>query len=79
MRAWQSVMKGHAEATEERCLELANQVESARKKVSTPCLDDHAFSEEEIQDDGELAPVASRTVLRLSILRVCIDPTCSGQ
>ena len=33
-------------------------------KVSTPCIDDHHFKEEELQSGGELSKVSSQIVLK---------------
>ena len=57
-------MKGHAEATVERYLELSNETENSLKRVATPCLDDHCFAPDDFNITGELAPVASRIVLK---------------
>ena len=64
VKAWQYEMKGHAEASVERYLELSNKPESSLKKVSTPCLDDHMLAPEDFQDKGELSLVAARIVLK---------------
>ena len=48
----------------ERCCELANKTTQQFYKVSTPCIDDHPFKEEELKSVGELSKVCSQIVLR---------------
>ena len=48
----------------ERHCELANKTTQQLYKVSTPCIDDHHFKEEELKSVGELSQVCSQTVLR---------------
>ena len=40
--AWSYDMQEHAEKSEERCCELANQTASSLQLVATPCIDDHS-------------------------------------
>ena len=49
-----------------KCLycELANKRTKQLYKVSTPCIDDHEFKEEEMGSVGELSQVCSQIVLR---------------
>ena len=47
-------MEGHAEKCVERYCELANKTTQQLYKVSTPCIDDHHFKEEEMKSVGEL-------------------------
>ena len=46
--AWSSDMAGHAKKSVERYCELANKTTQQLHKVSTPCIDDHKFKEEEM-------------------------------
>ena len=46
----------------ERCCELANKKTEQLYKVSTPCLDDHQFKQEELESVGELSEVCSQIV-----------------
>ena len=41
-------MEGHAKKCVERYCELANKTTQQLYKVTTPCLDDHQFKEEEL-------------------------------
>ena len=40
-------------------MELANKTTQQVSKVSTPCIDDHHFEEEEMKSVGELSQVCS--------------------
>ena len=48
----------------ERYCELANKTTQQLYKVSTPCIDDHHFKEEETKSVGELSKVSSQIVLK---------------
>ena len=56
-------MEGHAKKCVERYCELANKTTHKLYKVSTPCIDDHHFKEEELKSVGELSKVCSQIVL----------------
>ena len=56
-------MAGHAKKCVERYCELANKTTQQLYKVSTPCVDDHHFKEEEMKSVGELSHVCSQIVL----------------
>ena len=43
---------------------LANRTTQQLYKVSTPCIDDHHFKEEELKSVGELSQVSSQIVLK---------------
>ena len=45
---WSYEMEGHAKKCVERYCELANNTTQQLFKVTTPCLDDHRFKEEEL-------------------------------
>ena len=60
--SWSCVMEGHAEKCVERYCELANRTTRQLHKVSTPCIDDHHFKEEELKSVGELSKVCSQIV-----------------
>ena len=62
--SWSYDMEGHAKKCVERYCELANKTTQHLYKVSTPCLDDHHFREEELKSVGELSPVRSQIVLK---------------
>ena len=58
-------MEGHAKKCVERYWELANRTTQQLYKVSTPCIDDHHFKEEEeLKYVGELSKVSSQIVLK---------------
>ena len=57
-------MVGHAKKCVERYCELANKTTQQLYKVSTPCIDDHHFKEEEMKSVGELSHVCFQIVLK---------------
>ena len=57
-------MVGHAKKCVERYCELANKTTQQLYKVSTPCIDDHHFKEEETKSVGELSNTCSQMVLK---------------
>ena len=57
-------MEGHAKKCVERYCELANKTTQQLYEVSTPCIDDHHFKEEEMKSVGELPQVCSQIVLK---------------
>ena len=61
---WSHDMEGHANECVERYCELANKTTHQLYKVSTPCIDDHHFKEEELVSVGELSKVSSQIVLK---------------
>ena len=61
---WSFGMEGHAKKCVERFCELANKTTQQLYKVSTPCIDDHHFNEEELKSVGELSHVCSQIVLK---------------
>ena len=56
--------EGHAKKCVERYCELANKTTQQLYKVSTPCIDDHHFKEEETKSVGELSSTCSQIVLK---------------
>ena len=62
--SWSYDMAGHAKKCVERHCELANRTTQQLYKVSTPCIDDHHFKEEEMKPVGELSQVCSQIVLK---------------
>ena len=62
--SWSYDMAGHAKKCVERYCELANKTTQHLYKVSTPCIDDHHFKEEEMKSVGELSHVCSQIVLK---------------
>ena len=66
-------MEGHAKKCVERYCELANKTTQELYKVSTPCIDDHHFEEEEeMKSVGELSKVCSQIVLTSLVSRLCV-------
>ena len=57
-------MGGHAKKCVERYCEFANKTTQQLYKVSTPCIDDHHFKEEEMKSVGELSSTCSQIVLK---------------
>ena len=69
--SWSYDMEGHAKKCVERYCELANKTTQQLYIVSTPCIDDHHFKEEEMKSVGELSQVCSQIVLKcLSLARI---------
>ena len=66
--SWSYDMAGLAKKCVERCCELANKTTQQLYKVSTPCIDDHHFQEEEMKPVGELSQVCSQIVLKCFFL-----------
>ena len=64
LSSWSYDMEGHAKKCVERYCELANKTTQQLYKVSTPCIDDHHFKEEELESVGELSQVCSHMVLK---------------
>ena len=62
--SWSYDMEGHAKKCVERYCELSNKTTQQLYKVSTPCIDDHHFKEEEIKSVGELSKVCCQMVLK---------------
>ena len=62
--SWSYDMAGHAKKCVERYCELANKTTQQLYKVSTPCIDDHHFKDEEMKSVGELSQVCSQIVLK---------------
>ena len=62
--SWSYDMEGHAKKCVERYCEVANKTTQQLCKVSTPCIDDHHFKEEETKSVGELSNTCSQIVLK---------------
>ena len=62
--SWSYDMVGHAKKCVERYCELANKTTQQLHKVSTPCIDDHHFKEEETKSVRELSNTCSQIVLK---------------
>ena len=65
--SWSYDMEGHAKKCVERYCELANKTTQKLYKVSTPCVDDHQFKEEENESVVELSTVCSQIVVKMSV------------
>ena len=57
-------MKGQAEGTVDKYLELAKKTKADLKPVSTPCMDDHQLAPEDFEEKGTLQPVCAKIVLK---------------
>ena len=77
--SWSYDMEGHAKKCVERYCELANKTTQQLYKVSTPCIDDHHFKEEEMKSVGELSQVSSQIVLKCYTWHELDDPIFYGQ
>ena len=66
--SWSYDMEGHAKKCVERYCELANKTTQQLYKVSTPCIDDHHFKEEELKSVGELSKVCCQNVMKCLLL-----------
>ena len=66
--SWSYDMEGHAKKCLKRYCELANKRTLQLYRVSTPCIDDHHFKEEELKSVGELSKVCSQIVLKCFFL-----------
>ena len=62
-------MEGHAKKCVERYCELANRTTQQLYKVSTPCIDDHHFKEEELKSKSVLSNCSEMLVLGARIGR----------
>ena len=73
--SWSYDMEGHAKKCVERYCESANKTTQQLYKVSTPCIDDHHFKEEEeLKSVGELSKVCSQIVLQCLYLALIGRP-----
>ena len=68
------VLRHHAKKCVERYCELANRTTQQLYKVSTPCIDDHHFKEEELKYVWELSKVRSQIVLKCLHLARTLKP-----
>ena len=66
--SWSYDMEGHAKNCAERYCELANRTTQHLYKVSSPCIHDHHFKEEEMKTVGEFSKVCSQIVLKMFML-----------
>ena len=62
--SWSCDMEDHEKKCVERYCELANKATRQFDKVSTPCIDDHHFKEDEMTSVGELSQVWSHNFLK---------------
>ena len=62
--SWSYDMEGHAKKCVERYCELSNKTTQQLYKVSTTCIDDHHFKEEELKSVGELSQVCCQIVVK---------------
>ena len=68
VKAYQYDMRGHAEQCIQRYLELAKVDQKTLKQVTTPCMDDDQFNLEDFITTCQLAPIASKSVLKVVYL-----------
>ena len=72
--SWSYDMECHAKKCVERYCELSNVTTQQLYKVSTPCIDDHHFKEEEMKSVGELSNACSQIVLKCLYLAIIGRP-----
>ena len=77
--SWSYDMEGHAKKCVERYCELANKTTQQLYKVSTPCIDDHHFKEEEMTPVGECQNYAPKLFWNACTWHVLEDLIFSGQ
>ena len=77
--SWSYDMEGHAKKCVQRYCEFANRTTQQLFKVSTPCIDDHHFKEEEMKSVGELSKVCSQIVPKCLYLARIGRPDILGQ
>ena len=66
--AWSYDMEGHARKCVERYRELANNKVEQLYKVSSPCLDDQQFKQEELESVGSIITSMLTNCLLMSVL-----------
>ena len=66
--SWFYDLTSHTKKCVERYCDLAHRTTQQHYKVSTPCIDDHHFKEEETKSVGELSNTCSLIVLKCSYL-----------
>ena len=66
--SWSYDMEGHSKKCVARYCELANKTIQLLYRVSTPCIDDHHFKEQELKSVEELSTVCSHIVLKCLLL-----------
>ena len=77
--SWPYDMAGHAKKCVERFCELANKTTQQLYKVSTPCIDDHHFKEEEMTCVGEFRKYALKLFWNANTWHEFEDPIFYGQ
>ena len=74
IKGWGLDMTGHAEQCVQRYCELTGANPKNFKKVATPCMGDHQFTDSEMQEKGKLSDVAARAVLKCLYLASVARP-----
>ena len=64
-------MEGHAKKCVERYCESATKMTQQLYKLSTPCIDDHHFKEEELKSLGELSKSMLSNCSEMLVLGTC--------
>ena len=64
IRGWEYEMIGSAKAVVQNYLKLTGKKQKDLHAVSTPCLDDHMFTEADFTSKGELEDLAAKIVLK---------------
>ena len=61
---WSYDVEGHVKKCVKQSCDLANKTTAQLYKVSTPCIDNHQFREEELKSEGGLSDVCPQIVLK---------------
>ena len=72
-------MSGHAKKCVERYCELANKTTQQLYRVSTPCIDDHRFKEEDMKSVGNCHKHAIKLFSNISFWHELEDLIFYGQ
>ena len=76
---WSYDMEGHAKKCVERYCELAKKTTQQLYKVSTPCINDHQFKEEELKSVGDLSTYVHKLSWHVYIWHELVDHISYGQ
>ena len=77
--SWSCDMEGHAKKCVERYCEFANRTTQPLYKVSTQCIDDHHFKEEELKSVEDLSKYVLKLFCNAYIWHVLEDLIFYGQ
>ena len=69
--SWSYDMEGHAKKFVEQYCEMANKTTQQLYKVSTPCIDDNHFKEEELKSVGKVSKSMLSDCSEMHIFGTC--------